>query len=649
MDDGAGRASLTSADRTPGPAPLPPPGSSWGPAWLTTVADVLSFAIIGTVALVVVMTFRDFGITWDETWHMVYGDYVLDWYLSLGQDRSCLCYRVDYMYGGGFDGLGAVARRLSPLAPYETMRLFGGAIGVLGLWGTWRLARQLGGAFAGLAAVALLATTPVWHGHMFNNPKDMPFAVGYVWSLSFLVDVVSALPRPPRAAWVKLAIAIGLAMSVRIAGLLLLCYLGAAIFAYAVVRGRAARDFETGARTFWALLRPFGKTLLGAWAVMLVFWPWAQLDPIRRPFIALGRMSRFTLHERTMPFAGGQMETTEPRWDYMLHYYGLKIPLVILLLAIAGFVLFVLSARRRRRDTWQLSRMFAIGIVAFAIVFPQVYAIVARSVVYDGLRHFLFLTPPLVVIAALAFVELARRLRAKARWAAPVLAVAVAGSAVRMVPTMVRLHPHEYVYFNEVIGGLPGAYGNYDTDYYGNTYKEAFEALYDKLWEDDPDRYMDAIWMLDGCIPDFIALEYMEAGFVFREKYQRHRSPDFYLAYTRGDCHERRDRSPVYLTVEREGTLLNQVRDLRADPDEIPPPSPIRDKSSSKGKSAKIKTSKPKRKSGRTPAARKAATTAKRPRPRPSADEAGDGDDGDDGDGDDGGDDEPDDDADPSP
>lgn len=597
MDDGAGRAAVDPPDRPPGPAPIVNPGSTWGPGWLSTVADIVSFAIIGIVALVIVMTFRDFGITWDETWHMVYGDHVLEWYLTLGDDRSCMCYRLDYMYGGGYDMLGAVARRLSPLPGYETMRLVGGAIGVLGLWGTWRLARQLGGAFAGLAAVALLATTPVWHGHMFNNPKDMPFAVGYVWSLSFLVDVVSALPRPPRAAWVKLAIAIGLAMSVRIAGLLLLCYLGAAIFTYAVIRGATVRDFETGARTLWRLLAPFGKTLLGAWAVMLLFWPWAQLDPIRRPFIALGRMSRFTLHERTMPFAGGEMETTEPRWDYMLHYYGLKIPLVILLLAIAAFVLFVLSARRRRRDTWQLSRMFAIGIVAFAVVFPQLYAIVARSVVYDGLRHFLFLTPPLIVIAALGFVELARRLRTKKVWAAPLLAVAVAGSAVRIVPVMQRLHPHEYVYFNEVIGGLPGAFGNYDTDYYGNSYKEGFESLYDRLWEDDPDRYLEAIWMLDGCIPDFIALEYMEAGFVWRQKYQRHRSPDFYLAYTRGDCHERRGGHPVFDTVEREGTMLNQTRDLRLDPDEAPPKSPIRPRTNRK----KIKTSKPTRKPKRKP------------------------------------------------
>jgi hypothetical protein len=33
-------------------------------------------------------------------------------------------------------------------------------------------------------------------------------------------------------------------------------------------------------------------------------------------------------------------------------------------------------------------------------------------------------------------------------------------------------HPNEYVYFNELIGGIKGAYGKYDTDYYMNSIRE---------------------------------------------------------------------------------------------------------------------------------------------------------------------------------
>lgn len=537
---------------------------------LATLADLAAALTIGVVLVVVLLTFRDYGITWDETWHLVYGDYILAWYETLGADRSSLCYRVDFMYGGGFDLLGAVVRRVSPLGDYDTIHLLGALVGVLGIVGAWRLARGLAGPVAGLVTVLLLVTTPVWWGHMFNNPKDLPFAVGYVWALHALIGVVRQLPRPTRGAWIRLALAAGIAMSVRIAGLLVLCYLVAAIFAFAVVRGRAARSTTVGVRTFGRLLRPAGATIVAAWIVMLSTWPWAQLDPIRRPFLALGRMSRFTIHKRTMPFAGEEMLTTEPRWDYLLHYFGLKLPAVVLVLFALGVVFGALALRRSHRGRLSSIHVAVGGILVLALAFPPVYAIVGRSVLYDGLRHFLFLVPVIVVVGSVAAVVLVRRHGRSMRWGVAAFCLGMAGLQARVVPEMLKLHPHEYVYFNQFVGGLPGAFGNYDTDYYGNSYKEAFAELADHLWLEDPQHYLEATWMVTGCIPDFVAHEYLPPGFRFKEKHKKDRNPQFYLGYTRGDCHNRYKHRPVLLQVERDGVLLNVVRDLRRegeDPD----------------------------------------------------------------------------------
>jgi hypothetical protein len=555
----------------PMPSTPPPPGlkareTTWG-----TIADLAAALAIGLALVVVVLTYRDYGITWDETWHLVYGDHVLAWYETLGADRSSLCYRVDFMYGGGFDLLGAIVRRFSPLGPYETIHLFGALLGVVGIVGTWRLARSLAGPVAGLVAVLLLCTTPVWWGHQFNNPKDLPFAVGYVWALHALVQVVRALPRPSTGAWVRLAILVGLAMSVRIAGLLLLCYLVGAVGVFAILRGRAGRSVDLGVRTFGRLVRPVLGTILGAWVVMLAFWPWAQLDPIRRPFLALGRMSRFTIHERTMPFAGEEMLTTEPRPDYLLHYFGLKLPAVVLVLFLAGVVLAALALRRPARPRLRLSDIAVWGTISVAIAFPPVYAIVARSVLYDGLRHFLFLVPIMVAVGAVAIVVLVRRYYRSSRVTVVAFCVGMAGLQARVVPEMIELHPNQYVYFNQFIGGLPGAFLRYDTDYYGNSYKEAFAALADHLWDEDPERYLRSTWVVTGCIPDFVAWQYLPGGFRFKDKHDKDRNPQFYLGYTRGNCHNGRYKnSPVLLEVKRQDTLLTVVRDLRRgdeDPD----------------------------------------------------------------------------------
>lgn len=522
--------------------------------------DLASFVVMAIVLVLVLVTFRDYGVTWDETWHLVYGDYILDWFLTFGRDRSALSYRLDYLYGGGFDLLGAIARRLSPLSAFETIHLLGALIGVVGFVGVWRLARRLAGPVGGLVAVVLLATTPVYYGHMFNNPKDLPFAVGYVWAIDALVAIVIALPRVPRRAWIRFAVVAGLAMGVRIAGILLLVYLAMVVGAYAWLRGRATRDPEAGAATLRRLGRPAAWSMLGAWLVMISTWPWALLDPIRRPWIALGNMSRYGGHRRTMPFAGEPMLTTEPRWDYLPHYFALTIPLSVLALALVAVVL-VARAWWRDRDRQDATKRNLVLVLVAATLAPLVYAIVMRSVVYDGLRHFLFVVPLLVVVAAIAATVLPRAFGARARVVAVGVGIAVGIGVARQAADMRRLHPHQYLYFNELIGGLPGAHGNYDTDYYGNSYKEGFAALADHLWRSDREAFLRSRYLVTGCILDFIAANYIGGNFDWAD--DRKSGAEFYLGYTRSNCHMRYGSQPELLRIERDGTPLLLVRDLR--------------------------------------------------------------------------------------
>ncbi|MEM9461532.1 MAG: glycosyltransferase family 39 protein [Myxococcota bacterium] len=544
-----------------------PPWGPPGPGRAGLVLDLAAAALMGMVGMVALWTVDDYGITWDEIWHLVYGDHILQWLLTRGADSSALCYRLDFMYGGTFDLLGAVLRRLSPLSDIETIHRLGVVVGVLGLAGAWQLARRLAGPAAGLLAVALLASTSVYYGHMFANPKDLPFATGYIWALDALCLVAMSMPRVPRRAWIRLAILAGLAMGVRIAGLLVLVYLGALTLGWAWRRTKTAGSLDAGLATLRRLGLPTGLTMAGAWAVMLLPWPWALLDPLRRPFMALGRMSRFTIHRRTMKFAGESMLTTEPRWDYLPHYFGLKLPLLVLLLVLVA-VLLVAAAWWRARlhgRTLDPTRRTVTLLLAAAILAPPAYAIVVRSIVYDGLRHFLFVVPPLTVVAAIAAVVVARRLaRSPPRVAIPALTalgLCSAALSARSIEAMIRLHPYQYVYFNELVGGLPGADGNYDTDYYGTSYQEGFDALRRYLWEHERDRYLDQRYLVTGCIPDFIARHYIEGNFAWADNATK--GAQFYLGYTRSDCHERYGTRPELLTVERLDTMLLLVRDLR--------------------------------------------------------------------------------------
>ena len=512
------------------------------------------------------LTYGEYGITMDEAPHLGYGAKLLAWYNSRFSDTGALTFRTNYFYGGGFDLLGAMFRNVvKPLGPYEAIHLLGGLVGVLGLVGVWRLGRVLAGPRAGLIACVILTLNPVYWGHIFNNPKDPPFAVAYVWSLAFMVAAIAALPRPSRALQIKLAVAVGLALSVRVAGMLLICFFGLILLLHAVHAGWLRRSVSSFAAQLGAASRIGIGVTAGAWLVMLIGWPWAQLDPLRRPLIALTRMSNYNEHRRQMPFAGEQIWNFDIGWDYLPHYFGLQLPELVLVLLIAGTLHGVFSLLRHggRRD--QHRQALALLLLGMAIWLPPLYAVVKSSILYDGFRHFLFVVPPICALAAVMIELGLSRLRSRAlKAAAGGLLVA---SAVDIGAQMVRLHPHEYVYFNRLIGGLPGAFGKYDTDYYGNSYREALESLKTWLWRTEPDEYLNNIYYITGCVSHKTARHYSPPNFLSFKDRHGAKIADFHTGYTRYHCDERYPDAPEVLRVERLGVLLNVVKDLRGLPE----------------------------------------------------------------------------------
>src|SRR5207249_6251388 len=131
--------------------------------------------------------------------------------------------------------------RVSPIGVYETRHLLNGLVGILGLIGCHKLARAVAGERAGFIAALFLLLTPNYYGQMFNNPKDIPFAVGIVWATYYMVRIVPSLPYPPWPLLLKMGLAIGLALGVRVGGLLFLCYLGLLLGLSAAWQGITAR------------------------------------------------------------------------------------------------------------------------------------------------------------------------------------------------------------------------------------------------------------------------------------------------------------------------------------------------------------------------------------------------------------------------
>jgi Dolichyl-phosphate-mannose-protein mannosyltransferase len=518
--------------------------------------DRATVVLIVLVAALVSCTFRDYGVTWDEDVHTWYGVFALDYYLSFFSDDRALRWLNLYNYGAAFDMVAAAFNELSPLGTYETRHLLNAAVGLFGFYGCWKLGRVLGGPRAGFLAALFLALTPNYYGQMFNNPKDVPFAVASVWAIYYMVRIIPRLPAPPLRLVVKLGIAIGLGLGVRVGGLLFLCYLGLLIGLFVAWRLAETRSLAIAFDAAWrSVCRVLAPAVLVAYPVMLLFWPWAQQHPVENPLRALAFFTHETFPFRTL-FDGLYVPASDLPWSYLPTYIVLALPELVLLLLVAAPVLAVMLLRRVPAPALRTTvlRHF---MVVFGIVFPVAYAIAVKAVLFDGMRHFIFVLPLIAVAAALVADRLIERL-GRFEYRRPVYgALALYGLA--HVAVMAMLHPDQYVYYNGFVGGVEGAAGRFKMDYWANSYAEAVDGLENYLRNQYGADFQDHDFTVAVCGPPISADYFFPKSFVYSEDRQ---NADFFIAFTKDDCHKSLPGKEV-VRVERAGALLSVVLDRR--------------------------------------------------------------------------------------
>jgi len=518
--------------------------------------DGLAIALFVAASVLVIATFDRYGVTWDEDAINWYGVFALDYYRSGFTDLRALSWLDLTNYGTAFDMTAAAVNLASPFGTFETRHLLNGMVGILGLIGAWRLGRCLGGERAGFIAALFLCLTPNYYGQMFNNPKDIPFAVGAVWSLYFMLRLLPDLPRPGWRGVLKLGLAIGLAMGVRVGGLMLLGYVGLMLLLAVSWRG-----IETGS---WAQFTAEGWTSLGrvlvptvavSYAVMLFFWPWAQAAPFANPLAALAAFSHQTFPYPTL-FAGDYIPAADLPWVYLPVHILLALPELVLLLLVAAPVL---AWRAAWRAEVRLERAPSLGLfmLGFAILFPVGYAIAIRAVLFDGMRHFIFVLPPIACAAALAADRFLDYLAGIAWRRAAYGTLALYGAY--HVGVMVMLHPDEYVYYNMFVGGVHGARGLFKLDYWANSYAEAVQGLEDYLRAEYGPDFMDHDFTVAVCGPPGSAGYYFPSNFIYTPDRDQ---AQFFIAFTKDNC-DKAVPGKVIFRVERMDTLLSLVLDRR--------------------------------------------------------------------------------------
>jgi len=519
----------------------------------------IAWTIFALIFVLILCTFLDYGVTWDEELQSQYGQAVADYYASGFKDlRYAEIFNL-YLYGGMFDGLAAVVDHYTPFRVYDTRHLLNAMFGLLGIWGTWRLGRILGGSVVGLLALILCATTPMYYGHMFNNPKDVPFAAGVVWTLYFMSR---SFAKPEWKTLIKLGVVLGLTLGVRVGGAMIFAFWLAPMGIVALLpflRQRTSKNFGLVCREVfrlsWRVVLPVAVL---AYAVMLFCWPWAQQHPVTNPLRALSEFSNFPQDVEVL-LDGTSYRSTELPWNYVPLYFGIQLP--ELLLFLLGAALLFLPKIWRHFTQWQAQTFVSIVLMVF---FPIIYAMLRHPALYDAVRHFLFAVPLACVIAALAaracFVWCVSQFYQ--RWSRQSVAMALcfifALYIATQIHTMMLLHPYEYIYANNFAGGVRGAYGRYESDYWGSSFKEAAQKI-QALVASEGGVPPGKIYKIAICGPWDSAMIYLPPDY---EPVVANEPAEFFLSTTRWMCQNMRPGKEV-IRVERLGVPLSIVKDLR--------------------------------------------------------------------------------------
>jgi hypothetical protein len=413
------------------------------------------------------LVFRDYGLTWDEPLFYKYGDALgyayspANWFsghfdLNLSYGPSGDDHKTrgpGYLFVAREPVYGLELLGVSEPAAWHLVNFITFVMGVYLLYG---LARRFAGRWPAALSAALFATQPLLWGHAFINPKDMPFMVLFLGSIWLGFSMADRLATFGNHRYVKglphvllPAIILGLASANRVlgplAGLLVIAYLFT----------------KRPSRRVWSWIVAYG---LIAAVTMVALWPYLWESPLRfvdvfqfmsdnptslQVLFADQVYRAYDLPRRYLPFFLFA-KLTEPVW-----------PAFLLGLGVTAF-----------RYGGSLRKLATAMIMLAWFAVPVAYVLISRPPLYDGMRHFLFILPPVFIFAAVAVEFIFDRIRslpANAMLALVLLGPGVAGIVV--------MHPYEYAYFNSYVGGTGNIFRHYETDYWLTCYREAVEVF----------------------------------------------------------------------------------------------------------------------------------------------------------------------------
>lgn len=483
------------------------------------------------------ITYRDFGITGDEPNVYTRGENLI--YYFTGDEKLSFDFIREpeparpITYGVYYNNFYPMVLSLfNPDRSFEQYHLLNMCFASLAFMAAYELLLRKYGSIAALLGPIFLVLTPRFFGDIPANPKDMPFAVMYLFSLAVILNIRSIKNDIIRV--LILGIVFGITQSLRLVGLSIYpVYLIYGLYEH-LLQGKGQAKILPGFLLKHVFRMFFILTI--ASILSIVTQPYLSSNFFTNITRLIGINRQFEWGG-TVLFRGEYIDGSKIDWTYLVDYLLYTTPVFLMGL----FFLSPLLLKDRLRNS-----AFVLLVISFTVNLTGYFII--RPVIYNGVRHYLYLLPMVAVIGAMSII----RILTVSNKAHKLLLYLIIPGILFTAVQMIRLHPYEYIYFNELIGGVSGSYDLYDTDYWGASYAESTKWLINHEINNSAEVYR-----IHTCGDPKLSSYY----FTSKMKWVPHDASeiDYVICFTRWQNYEIPKSYTLLHTVDRDGVPLNYI------------------------------------------------------------------------------------------
>jgi 4-amino-4-deoxy-L-arabinose transferase-like glycosyltransferase len=207
--------------------------------------------------------------------------------------------------------------------------------------------------------------------------------------------------------------------------------------------------------------------LAAYWAAAVLFvyltWPVLWGNPISQMFERVLAISSFRGHY--ILYRGEYFQSGSTPWHYLPTLFAIQCTIPFFLLLITGILGKIIDLRRKGFDELTF-------ILTPWILIPVIFASLGLMPVYNNTRHLLFIFPAFVLLAGIGVEYVFKQF--------PNRSLQIFVSTVVLLPGIIAiymLHPYQYIYYNQFVGGLDGAVGRYQLDYWCTSMRQSADYL----------------------------------------------------------------------------------------------------------------------------------------------------------------------------